>query len=478
MAVSRKRLLAVWETARTSYWLAPGLMTAAGAALAFLMVQLDQAAQARGGLPQVWFFVRGDEEARAVLSTIASSMITVTALVFSLTIVALALASQQYGPRLLRGFRSDPAMKLALGTFVATFVYCLLVLQAAGGDEVDGGAFVPRLAVAAALLLTLLSIGVLIFFIHHLASEIQAESILAAVAHELDAVVDRMFPEVGEGVPERPGAAGLPPDSALTSSLDSLAAALAVRSRRDGYVQVVDDDTLMTLAEAHDLVVRLERRPGDFVVAGETLAHAWPKERATEVAGEAFEAAFVLGRHRTPPQDPEFGVTQLVEVGMRALSPGINDPFTAVACVDRLTQSLARLAQRPFPLPCRHDGSGRLRLVAQPQTFAQVLAAGFDPLFHHGRSEPMVVARLFQALATIGARTADEARRDAVRAQADRLLAEAGRELPDGPERAAAAAGHAAVLAALDHPADGTSPLIPATRSPGSARRGATSGAS
>jgi uncharacterized membrane protein len=303
---------------------------------------------------------------------------------------------------------------------------------------------------------------VLIFFIHHLATEIQAESILAAVADELDAVVDRLFPEVGEGTPEGTGAS---PGPALSPSLDPTAA-LAVRSRRDGYIQVVDDDTLMKLAETQDLVVRLERRPGDFVVAGETLAHAWPKERAAEAAGEAFEATFVLGRHRTPPQDPEFGVTQLVEVGMRALSPGINDPFTAVACVDRLTQSLARLAQRPFPSPCRHDGSGRPRLVARPQTFAEVLAAAFDPLRHHGREEPMVVARLFQALAAIGARALDEERRELVRTHADMLLAEAGRALADGPERAAAAAGHAAALAALARPADGASPLTPAPPAP------------
>jgi uncharacterized membrane protein len=441
MPLTRKRLLSVWETARTSYWLVPGAMTAGSAALAYAAIRLDRRVTA--SLPDLWFLVRSVEEARAVLSTIASSMVTVTGLVFSLTVVVLTLASQQFGPRLLRGFRSDPVMKLVLGTFVATYVYCLLTLAAVGGDVDDP--FVPRLAVALGLLLALLSVGVLIFFIHHLASEIQAESILANVAGEVEAVVDRLFPESGAPAPPE-----LPqPD---------FAAAAKVRSRHDGYVQVVDDDTLLKLATDRDAVIRLERRPGDFVVAGEALASVVPARMADELA-EEVAASFVLGRHRTPPQDAEFGLSQLVEVGVRALSPGINDPYTAVACIDRLTQALARLARRPEPAGQRGDAAGCIRLVAEPQSFASLAAAVFDPLRQHALAEPMVVARLLRGVEVVAGCTDDAGRLGVLRALALGRAAEASGG--DERDRAALGAAYQRAVAATAPPRSIDAPPAP-----------------
>jgi uncharacterized membrane protein len=373
----------------------------------------------------------------------------VAGVVVSVTMVALVLASQQYGPRLLRSFRRDAPIKVVLGSFVATFAYCLLVLHAVGGG--DGG-FVPRLSVAASVALALASMGVLIYFIHHLARSIQAESIVAAVAGDLDEVVDQLYPEA-EGLEVPAGRGGpRPPPGAEPALAAAPASVRLVASRRDGYVQVVDDDTLMALARAHDLTVLLERRPGHFVTAGQPLAALWPRERALACPAGEVEAAFVLGHGRTPPQDVEFGVMQLVEVAVRALSAAINDPFTAVACVDRLGQSLARLARRPTPSPYRYDPEGRLRVVARPQTFAEIAAVTFDPLRHHGRGHPMVVARLFDAIATVGACAADEDRREVLRAHAQALLEDAERSLGHERDLAAVRAHHGAAVAALGRP--------------------------
>jgi len=315
--------------------------------------------------------------------------------VFSMTLVALSLASSQLGPRLLRNFMRDTANQLVLGTFVATFVYCLLVLRTVRrADEV---AFVPHLSVSIGVLLAMVSIGVLIYFIHHVSVSIQADEVVARVGSELDDGIDRLFPsQLGKPESEAAqasGKVGLPAEFARE--------AIPVGAVEDGYLQLIDADALMALASEEDLLLRLERRPGHYLVKGQAMAMVWPGDRVTATLVDRMSAAFVLGDQRTAAQDVEFSFQQLVEIALRALSPGINDPFTAIACVDRLGSGLCRLARRDMPSALRFDQRGRLRLVAPGSTFAGIVDLAFNQIRQSARSNPAVAIRLLGVIAQV-----------------------------------------------------------------------------
>ncbi len=431
------RVLALWESIRTTYWALPSLMTLAAIGLSIGMIWLDEIVteQRLGTLP--WVYAGGAEGARAVLSTIAGSMITVAGVTFSITIVALTLASQQFGPRLLRTFLRDLGNQIVLGTFVATFTYCLLVLRTVRGT--DDATFVPHLAVTTGVVLALLSLGVLIFFIHHVSASIQASHIIANVAGDLEATIDRLFPEPvdeqwrsgsGAGVPDQDGD--------------------AVRSQASGYVRAIDVEGLRALASELDLTLRVEAAPGAFVRRGTCLLSAWPPTRVNTTGESRVRDAFILGPTRTPTQDIGFFIGQLVELAVRALSPGVNDPGTARTCVDRLEEALCLLAGRRLPDERHHDTAGALRLVLPAVTFAGIADSAFDEIRRHGRSSVSVRARLLEAVASLGACVRREDDRLALLRHAT-LIADSPTDAPfDAADRAMLEARARAARAALD----------------------------
>jgi uncharacterized membrane protein len=319
-----------------------------------------------------WLFSGGGEGASAVLGAIAGSMITIAGVVFSLTLLALSLASQQFGPRLLRNFMRDRANQVVLGTFIATFLYCLLVLRTI--RRADDAAFVPHLSVTLGVLFAIASLGVLIYFVHHVAVSIQADELVSVVGTELLQSIDRLFPEHIGG--EIHGCRDGDPDLPATFARE----ACPVVAREDGYLQLVDSDDLMTVAKEHDLVLQLHYRPGHYIVAGSPLLRAWPAQQLDEGIRNRINGAFILGGERTSTQDIEYVIGQLVEIAVRALSPGVNDPFTAITCVDRLGSALHRLAQREMPSPQRYDDEHKLRVVAPATSFAALLDAAFNQI--------------------------------------------------------------------------------------------------
>lgn len=396
-----------------SFWFVPALMSVGAAILAFAMLTLDTrlSDETLSGLG--WIYGGGPEGARSLLSTVASSAITVAGTTFSITIAALSLASSQFGPRLLRTFVRDTGNQVVLGTFVATFLYCLLVVRTVRGLE--DTRVVPHLSVTVGVLLAVANLGVLIYFVHHVAMSIRADQVIAAVSHELDGAVEQLFPaQLGEepgarheDTSERPASPVVPPD------------ARAITLDHDGYLQVIDVETLLGLAEAHDLVVSLCVRPGDFVVAGELVALAWPGERVDDGRAATLAEALILGRERSAQQDVRFVVNQLVEVASRALSPGINDPFTAITCLDHLGAALRRVAQRPLPDGRRYDDAGRLRVIAAPMRFDELVDAAFDQIRSYGAEHLEVITTLLGTLTRIGAVTDDEERLAPLRRQVE-----------------------------------------------------------
>lgn len=436
--------LKYWDLVRTSFWFVPSFLAAGATGLASAAVALDRAVTDEQIRSLGWWVYTGDAEgASVVLGTIAGSMITIAGVVFSMTLVALSLASSQLGPRLLRNFMRDTTNQVVLGTFIATFVYCLLVLRTIRRNEPLE--FVPQLSVTGSVLLALISLALLIYFIHHVSVSIQANEVVARVGEELLEGIDRLFPEhIGQ---EKPRLADEPPSACMPETFEREAS--PVGSAADGYLQLIDAAELMKLAMREDLLLRIELKPGHYAVKGRPLLLAWPGDRVSEALRAGLHSAFVLGKHRTTIQDAEFAVHQLVEVAVRALSPGINDPFTAVACVDRLASGLCRLVQRNTPSPYRFDELGRLRVVAAPNPLSGIVDAAFDQIRQHARSSAAVSIRLMETIVEIARVVQRPADRITFQRHADMIARGAREGLPEPEDRRAVEVRYQAATQAL-----------------------------
>ncbi len=405
-----------WNETRSSFWFAPAVIVLGAVGLASLLIAIDTRLD-REVLPR-WplVFGAGAAGARGLLSTVATSMVTVAGVVFSITIVALSLTSSQYTSRVLRNFMRHRVNQVVLGVFVGIFAYCLVVLRTIrGGDE---GAFVPSLAVLGALVLAFVGIGFLIYFIHHIALSIQASSILAAVAGETIEVVDRLFPqELGDDpVEDALDGSRLPADDSWS----------AIAAKRTGYLEVVDAEALLAVARERDAIVRMERGIGEFVVAGTTLASIASRAPVDESTTQALNDAHVISRQRTVQQDAAFGIRQIVDIALRALSPGINDSTTAVMCVDYLEAILVRIADRRVASRFRME-DGTLRVIARGPTFETLLAEALDQIRQNATGNIAVLTRMLQALALVASRTQSRPRQLAIREHADLVAAVARR---------------------------------------------------
>lgn len=389
------KLSKVWDSLHSSYWFVPTLMAVVAIALAFIMLTLDRAGLSGPIEGLGWLYTGGTDGARAVLSAVAGSMITVAGTVFSITIVALQLASSQFGPRILRNFMQDTGNQIVLGTFIATFTYCLLVLRTIRGDGDGYDRFVPQLSVTFGMVLAIASIGVLIYFIHHASTLIQASHVISSVSAELEDTIERLFPEkIGHGLAEQKRQV-----VEIPAGFNSQAC--PIKASDSGYLQAIEDEKLMKIARKHKLLLRLKYRPGKFVVQDSDLVIVWPGERVNRKLTEQLNDAFILGNERTEQQDVEFPINQLVEIAIRAISPSINDPFTAIRCIDRLSVGLSHLAQRDFPSPQRYDEDNILRVIVEPVTFAELTDAAFNQIRQYGSSDVAVTIRLLETIAAI-----------------------------------------------------------------------------
>ena len=423
------RLLQLWEMLRSSYWFIPTIMSIAAAILAVLLFLIDKKAKEKY-LPFLSdLYVMDAPGAQAILSTLASSAITVAGVVFSIAMLVLANASAQFGPRLLPNFMQQGGTQFVLGGFIGTFVYSILVLTRVRATE--NGAGIPHLSVSVALLFGVFSFGLLIYFIHRVATFIQAPNIVENVGNRLIETFGKLFPKAsGNGVRNDPAEEErqLPPDFEERAK--------PILAPGNGYLEAIDLDRVRKIAEQHDLLIHLLKQPGQFVIEGHTLALAAPREIITEkIAGEIGKA-FLLGAQRTLIQDAEFAIDQLVEVAVRALSPGINDPFTAINCIDWLGAALAFLAGRTLSSPLCRSADGRLRVVTDPYTYKDILNAAFNQLRQHARTNEAVAIRLMEMINLLAEGKLPSAYRDALARHARLIHEDALAKLPDGRDRA------------------------------------------
>ena len=408
-----------WHETRSSFWFVPALIVLGAVALAAVLIGID----ATIDLPVVerWpmVFGAGAAGSRGLLTAVASSMITVAGVVFSITIVALSLTSSQYTSRVLRNFMRDRNNQVVLGVFVGIFAYCLVVLRVIrGGDE---GAFVPSLAVLGGLILAFVGIGYLIFFIHYISMSIQSSSIIAAAAQETIAAVDHLFPRgMGDDLDE----------DAVGDLMVSLSEQdwFAVPARKTGYIQSIDGDSLMVLARERGTILRMEYGIGEFVVEGTPLISVVAQAELDEETVGELNAAYVISPHRSVDQDASFGIRQLVDIALKALSPGINDTTTAVMCVNYLAAILVRLASRPIATVQRLD-QGELRVIARGSNFASLLAEAFDQIRQNANGNVAILTCLLHALEIIAHPTTKLRRRQALRQHADLIVAVAERTI-------------------------------------------------
>jgi len=358
------------------------------------------------------------EDARNLLSTLLSAVIAMASIAFSVTIVALSLAANTYGPRLIRIFRLDHRTQGVLGTFVMTIVYILIVLRAVRGEAAVHE--VPATAVTLGAFLAVSCVLALLAFIQNVAGLMAADEVVLRVRQELDASI-RELPCHGSP------AQG--PSPCLPSDFE--AKAIRLRLPREGYVQAIDLQGLCSWAKKNEAVIRLEFRPGDFVVDGDHKVSVYPAPADAEQARSEIDRFFVSGERRTPTQDIEFSIRHLVEVAVRALSPGINDPFTAIAVVDRLRGGMVRLARRELPKPILTDDQGKPRIVRQTTSYKGALDAAFNQIRQAGSSKPSILVHLLNALAAIAEHVRTEEQRTGVRRHVELVWAAAQRDVPD-----------------------------------------------
>ncbi len=420
------RLSRARDAVTGALWPLPAAAVVLAVVLGAALPLLDEALQASGEEPLAYVFEGGPSAARGILSTIAGSVISVTTLLFSLTIVTLQLASSQYSPRLLQTFVRDRIVQVCLGVLLGTFVYALVVLRSvrSAGDSDGGSAFVPRLSVTVGFLLALASVAALVTFLAHQTRQLRVETMMGDVSTEATATIRRLGTRLdSDDSPDEPLA-------------DVPASARPVCARRSGFLVRTAEELLVAELSRRGAVLRLDRRPGDSVVAGTPLAWVWVDDEAAPVPVEelatALERYVELSVERSAAADPSYGLRKLVDIAARALSPGINDPTTAVHALSHISALMAQLSVRDTWHRRVSGDDGVPRLLLPSWDHAALLDLSVTQVRSYGRQDTTVVERLFALLAEVGWRARTEPQRQAVRAQCAALTAQSLEDVPAG----------------------------------------------
>lgn len=435
----KARLRALAAFLAQSFWPIPAILVAAGILGGLGLMRVDRA----GVLPPElvhgpWLYDGGGTGARTLLGAVASSTIGVAGTVFSITIAALSLAAGQMGPRLLRNFTRDRANQVTLGIYLGTFSYALTVLRSVRSAE--EGAFVPHLALSVAVLLAFVCVAMLVFFVSHMAGRINVDTVIGLVSHDVSEAVTRLTYTEPQPAP--------PPEETWRD-------AVAVRAAQRGYLQQIDAESLADWAAERRVRLKLLVRPGGFVFPGTIMALAKP---GADGAAEAIRAATVFGSRRDSNADLEFAVRQLVEVAVRALSPGLNDPLTAITVLDRLGASLCEIAPLHLSSGVWLRG-GEPVLVVSHSDYDGLLDTMFHLIRQYGTRNPAVLIRIIEVLAAVVECERKPERVRGLMRHADLVLADGERDIANLSDLADLRARHAAFEAArLASPAAVTPP--------------------
>lgn len=401
-----------WFALRSSLWFVPGVMIAVSIALALLLIDAESLVKREWLLNYPRLFGLGADGSRGMLTAIASSMLTVAALAFSMTLTALTQASGQYTPRILRNFMRDRINQFILGYFVSVFAYCLIVLRTIrGAEELT---FVPSLAVMGGLVLAIGGIVVLIYFIHHIASSLQVSQIIDNIVSETKDAIDTLFPEE-LGTPAKKS------EKTEAQLINAYKTWREIPAQTSGYIQYVDTDELIDWAEENEFVVKMERGIGQFTGKGAALVSLtgegqnFEKNIKNETISE-INNLFSINRYRTIEQDIGFGIRQIVDIALKALSPGINDTTTAITCIDFLSVIVGAIARKQLPETVRSK-NGKLCVLVKANDFRKYVETAFDQIRISGKANQAIFERLLDALNFVAKNTNNEERHAIVREQ-------------------------------------------------------------
>ncbi len=420
------RLIKLWNDLQSSYYFIPGLMALGAILLAVLTSTIDKNLDYSIAQKLGWFHSNKADGARAILTTIAGSMMTVAAVTFSITMVAVTSAAGQYGPRLIGNFMRDKANQITLGTFTSTFVYCLLILRVARTGDSSGvenavTEFVPNISLLIAMILTLFSVGVMIFFIHHIPETLNVGNITGQVGRKLRGDIEEMFP-VNIGDPKTENDARS--DSISIKDFDHKTA-LKVLAKAEGYIQAVHEDAILDWAKENSAVVRLQYRPGDFAVRGDALMHVWVTDKPDAELGadmqRALRGTYAMGQERTAHQNILFLADELVEILARALSPGVNDPFTAINCINWFHSAINTMMQGEAPSPYRRDENDDLRIIAHPISFKRFVSVICDQSRPYIASDRNAAIKMLTTLTELAAGAKTDEQREILTSQLEKL---------------------------------------------------------
>jgi uncharacterized membrane protein len=409
----KNRIIVFYENLRENFWLLPSFMVIVAIALSIGLVYLDRSYENEQIYAIRWFYTGGAEGARDLLSTVATAMMTVAGVTFSITIVALSIASSQFGPRLLRNFMRDTGNQVVLGTFISTFIYCLMVLRTVRGA--DEAYFVPYISVTVAIFLAIAGLVVLIYFIHHVSGSINADNVISLIQKDLDKAIEKLYPDNEKhGLENEENTSQDVPEEIEQEGM-------SIRAPQSGYVQGIDYDQLMEIAKSGDLVMDIITRAGLFVDRDSEIIRIWPDKPLENNNREEIQNTVLIGPRRARVQDVEYEFTQLVEIAVRALSPSLNDPFTAIAAIDQLGVALAKMAGRNIPPAHRRDEDGKLRLMLNVVTFKGVVDTAFNQIRQYGRSAVSIVIRLLETLTVIANHTDDARKHEVLKRQGEMI---------------------------------------------------------
>jgi uncharacterized membrane protein len=402
-----------WDRLKVSFWFAPTIMALGAVLLAWGMYWVDNLIP-NAALQDSRVVLAGTVgELRSALLSVATTVLATAGVVFTLLTLPLSTVAAQYGSRLLRLFLGDRTTQLVLGMFVATFVYSIAGALSIPPASVEIEA--PQLTATVGLYLMLATFASLILLVQHISTMLQAPNIAAAAGSELLVAVDA---EITMQVTRSDDRALASASQSGQSALDTLqeTEGYPIQVRKVGYIQYVDPETMLTLAREKDIVVRLLRRPGHYVWPDAMVALIWPADRVDEWLAEQVGRAFQIGNGRTPTQDVEYAVNQLTEMAVRAMSPAINDPFTAMTCLDHIGDGLLKFSQQGEKVSHYHDRDGKLRLFLEPMTFDELLSAAFDMLRHASCDNASVLLHMLEVIDLVGTETrSPEARQQLLR---------------------------------------------------------------
>lgn len=386
----------LWDRLETSFWFTPLVMAVGAVLLAFAVYWIDRRIP-NEVLQSTPLIVSGSvAELRGFLVTMATTALATAGVVFTLLTLPLSTVAAQYGSRLLRVFQGDRTTQLVLGMFVSTFVYCTTALTLVPPAELQPAS--PQITATLGFLLFLATFASLILLVQHFSTMLQAPNVAAAAGEELLEVVrEDIRAEAGGGT--RQVTCSVLPD-VLTAE-----AGHPIRLGSTGYIKYIDAEPLLDLARERDLVIRLLLKTGQFVSSGAVVAEAWPAGRVDLEAEQEIRDAFNLGRQRTPTQDVEFAFNQLAEMAVRAMSPAINDPFTAMTCLDYMGEGLAVFARERDECPYLLDRDGALRIIVDPVSFRQILSAAFGMLRHASANNAVVLLHMLDVIEGVARET-------------------------------------------------------------------------